>query len=94
MNLDDYLRLQELDRIEGEKKCLVCLKKIINICLKRNYTFSIHALRDDSSIDVTTDGWKSSYNAYFRAFESRFGCAPHTSECKNFVETYGKDYQL
>lgn len=66
MNLDDYLRLQELDRIEGEKKCLVCLKKIINICLKRNYTFSIHALRDDSSINVTTDGWKSSYNAYFR----------------------------
>lgn len=34
------------------------------------------------------------YFAYLRAFEYRFGFAPHTNACKLFVEKYGKDHKM
>ena len=34
------------------------------------------------------------YHAYNRAFEKRFGFAPHTNECKLFIQKYGKDLKV
>lgn len=64
--LNNYFRLKEIDRIESEKKCLITLKKIINICLKKGYLFSIHFSDDDGGINLTTDGYTTSFNSYFK----------------------------
>lgn len=64
--LSNYLRLKEIDRIEAEKKCLINLKKVIDICIKRDYNFSIHQSEGNSNIYLTTDGHATSISAYFK----------------------------
>ena len=63
--LSDYFRLKEFDRIEKEKKCLIALKKVIDICLKKGFHFSVNP--EVYNINVSTDSYKtSSLSAYFK----------------------------
>lgn len=64
--LNDYFRLKEFDRIESEKQCLINLKKVIDLCIKQEYNFTVHQSEGNSSINVTTDGWKNSFSSYFK----------------------------
>ena len=41
-----------------------------------------------------TNLFMQAYFAYMRTFEVRFKFAPHSKECRIFVEKYGKDYKL
>lgn len=75
MSLNDYFRLKEIDRIEAEKKCMVCVKKIIDICLKKGYHFSVNP--NTNQIDVCVDdNFENSFYAYFKGelinFESGY----------------------
>jgi len=62
--LEDYFRLKEYDRIELEKKCMIDLKKVINICLKKSYHFSIN--KNTSQIDVSIDDFETNFTSYFK----------------------------
>lgn len=42
----------------------------------------------------TTKYFVRAYFAYIKAFEFRFGFAPHTKECADFVQKYGKDFAV
>ncbi len=64
--LNDYFRLKEIDRIEAEKQCLINLKRVIDICIKRNYNFSIHQSEGNSNIYLSTDGHATSVSSYFK----------------------------
>jgi len=64
--LSHYFRLKEIDRIEAEKQCLINLKKVIGICVKKDYNFNIHSHEGSSSINVTTDKFTTSYSSYFK----------------------------
>lgn len=64
--LNDYFRLKEYDRIKEEKECMTTLKKVIDICLKKDFIFNVHSGEGISSISVTTDGWKTSFSSYFK----------------------------
>lgn len=41
-----------------------------------------------------TKYFMKAYFAYLRAFENRFGFAPHTKKCAEFVSEYGKDFAV
>ena len=62
--LNDYFRLKEYDRIELEKKCMIDLKKVINICLKRCYHFSIN--KNTTQIDISIDDFDTNFTSYFK----------------------------
>jgi len=62
--LSDYFRLKEIDRIEAEKKCMIDLKKVINICLKKSYHFSVN--KNTSQIDVSIDDFETNFSSYFK----------------------------
>lgn len=64
--LSDYFRLKKLDRIKLEKQCLVNLKKVIDLCIKKEYNFNIHNSEGNGSINVTVDGWENSFSSYFK----------------------------
>ena len=64
--LNDYFRLKELDRIESEKKCLSDLKKVIDICIKKDFLFNVHTGEGNSSISVSTDRWNTTLSCYFK----------------------------
>jgi hypothetical protein len=64
--LSDHFRLKEYDRIKLEKECMTTLKKVIDVCLKKDYIFNVHSGEGISSISVTTDGWDTSFTSYFK----------------------------
>lgn len=64
-SLSDYFRLKEYDRIEAEKKCMIDLKKVIDLCLKKGWHFSVNGTCNQ--IDVCYDGdFANSLYAYFK----------------------------
>lgn len=62
--LNDYFRLKEYDRIELEKQCMIDLKKVINICLKKSYHFSVN--KNTAQIDISTDDFDTNFSSYFK----------------------------
>jgi hypothetical protein len=62
--LNDYFRLKEYDRIELEKKCMVDLKKVIDVCLKKGHHFSVN--KNTNQIDVSTDDFETNLVSYFK----------------------------
>lgn len=63
--MSDHFRLKEIDRIEAEKKCMIVLKKVINICLKRNYHFSVNT--ECGNINMTFDAYvETSFSSYYK----------------------------
>ncbi len=62
--LSDYFRLKEFDKIEAEKKCMADLKKVINICLKNGYNFSVNP--EVSCIYLSKDVFITSFSSYFK----------------------------
>lgn len=64
--LNDYFRLKEIDRIEAEKQCLINLKKVIDICIKKDFLFSIHTGEGHSCINISTDRYKTTFSSYFK----------------------------
>jgi len=62
--LNDYFRLKEIDRVESEKKCLIALKKIIDICIKRNYNFSVNGELGLLNITIDNNFDETSYSYY------------------------------
>lgn len=73
--LSDYFRLKEYDRIELEKKVMIDLKKVIYLCLKKGWHFSVNA--QTTQIDVCIDNnFDNSITAYFKGdlinYESEF----------------------
>lgn len=62
--LNDYFRLTEYDRIKLEKQCMIDLKKVINICLKKGYHFSVN--KNTNQIDVSTDYFDTNFTSYFK----------------------------
>lgn len=64
--LNDYFRLKEYDRVKAEKECMTTLKKVIDICLKKDFIFNVHANDGNSNISVTTDGWITNFSSYFK----------------------------
>lgn len=64
--LNDYFRFKEFERAESEKKCMIAVKRVIDICLKKNYIFNVHSNDGNNNISVTTDGWTTSFVSYFK----------------------------
>lgn len=64
--LNDYFRLKEIARIEEEKQCLINLKKVIDICIKKDFLFSVHTGEGSSSINVSTDRYNTTLSSYFK----------------------------
>lgn len=64
--LSDYFRLKEYDRIKLEKECLANLKKVIDLCIKKEYNFNIHQSDGNGSISLTVDKWQTSFSSYFK----------------------------
>lgn len=62
--MSDYFRLREIDRIEAEKKCMITLKKVIDVCLKKGYHFSVSP--EVSNIGVSVDRFETSFSSYFK----------------------------
>lgn len=62
--LSDYFRLKEYDRIEAEKKCLVTLKKVMDVCLKKGFSFSVNT--QTNGISVHENDFKWTLDAYFK----------------------------
>lgn len=63
-SFNDHFRLKEYDRIEAEKKCMIDLKKVINVCLKKGYHFSVN--KNTTQIDVSTDDFDTNFSSYFK----------------------------
>lgn len=64
MTLSDHFRLQELDRIEAEKKNLVLLQKVFVICVKKEFSFSFTP--NAEVLNVSTDNFITSLNSYYK----------------------------
>lgn len=62
--LSYYFRLKEYDRIEAEKKIMIDLKKVIEICLKKSFHFSVNPTCN--VINVSTNGFETSFDSYFK----------------------------
>lgn len=62
--MSDYFRLKEFDKIEAEKKCMITLKKVIDICLKKGFHFSVSPAV--SNLSVSIDGFETSFSSYFK----------------------------
>lgn len=65
-SLNDYFRLKEIDLKEAERKCIVDLKKVIDICIKKDFLFSVHSGEGNSSINVSTDRHNTTLSSYFK----------------------------
>ena len=62
--MSDYFRLREIERVESEKKCMITLKKVIDVCLKKRYHFSVSP--PVSNISVSVDTFETSFSSYFK----------------------------
>lgn len=62
--LSDYFRLKEIDRIEAEKRSLIALNKVIAICLKKDFYFSVNP--KTKGITVSFDNFENSLDSYFK----------------------------
>lgn len=62
--MSDYFRLKEIDRIESEKKRMITLKKVIDVCLKKGFHFSVNP--EVSNLYVSVDRFETSFSSYFK----------------------------
>lgn len=62
--LNEYFRLKEVDRKEMERLCMIDLKKVIDICIKRNYTFSINGELALLNVTIDNEFEKTTYSYY------------------------------
>jgi phosphopantetheine adenylyltransferase len=56
--------MKEIDRTESEKERLIALKKVIGICIKKGFHFSVNP--EVSLITVSTDSYKNILCSYFK----------------------------
>ncbi len=64
MSLSDRFRLQEIDRIEAEKKNFFLLKKVFAICVKKGFDLSLNP--SSESLNLRIDKFETSINSYYK----------------------------